>query len=621
MDLSQFIDTYREAITRQVIDHYPPRYRPAADQRPLPRLLRRPMDGQENAIRGTALSLESQKGSVIVGEMGCGKTFIGAAAAHLAGFRRVLVLAPPHLTRKWQREVRQTIPGAQAPIINSITGLEKLKKLSGGGPLFGILSRERAKLSYRWKPATVERWTTYRSKTAGKVPCCPGCFAPATDGEDLPLSSEELARRRQRCRKCGGALWTADRRGSRRFALADYMKRRMRDFWQLLIADEVHEYKARGSAQGIAAGTLAGVCGKSLTLTGTLSGGYASTLFHLLYRFSPEIRSEFGQGDEHRWVKKYGFEETTVGKKDDDEGEDGRQSRRRQYRKRVRERPGLAPAALLHLIGNSVFLRLSDVASGLPPYDEEVLLTGLDQGKDPGAGISQAEAYGRILAKLKAALSEALNRGSKRLLATYLQTLLAYPDGCTRGETVFDPESGELIVQVPPLAGDKLYPKEKALADLIAAEKLQGRRTLVYVTHTGVRGHHPPLERHPGPAGTKGGGAQGGYGIPGAAGSLGGPAGGRGHRRADVPSPAGADRTGPGGLSDHHLGGDRLLGVHHAAGVAALLAHRAGPPGEGGVPGLPEHAAGRRPEAGGQEAPELPDGGGGAARGGAGGLR
>ena len=34
---------------------------------------------------------------------------------------------------------------------------------------------------------------------------------------------------------------------------------------------------------------------------------------------------------------------------------------------------------------------------------------------------------------LRQALAEALAKGSKRLLATYLQTLLAYPDGCNPG--------------------------------------------------------------------------------------------------------------------------------------------------------------------------------------------
>ena len=42
-------------------------------------------------------------------------------------------------------------------------------------------------------------------------------------------------------------------------------------------------------------------------------------------------------------------------------------------------------------------------------------------------------------------------------------------------------------MQVPPLSEEKLYPKEKALIDLVAAERLEGRRVLVYVTHTGTR--------------------------------------------------------------------------------------------------------------------------------------
>ena len=171
---------------------------------------------------------------------------------------------------------------------------------------------------------------------------------------------------------------------------------------------------------------------------------------------------------------------------DGDSFEDGRNSRRKGYRKTVRERPGLAPSALFHLIGNSVFLRLSDVASGLPPYEEQVLLSGMDREAD-FTGFSQRKAYDLVFDTLRQALAEALAKGSKRLLATYLQTLLAYPDGCTRGETVFDPQTGNVLVQMPPLSEDKLYPKEQALVDLVAAERLAGRKVLVYATHTGTR--------------------------------------------------------------------------------------------------------------------------------------
>ena len=55
-------------------------------------------------------------------------------------------------------------------------------------------------------------------------------------------------------------------------------------------------------------------------------------------------------------------------------------------------------------------------------------------------------------------------------------------------------------MQVPPLSEERLYPKEKALVDLVAAERLAGRRVLVYATHTGTRDitvrMREMLERH-----------------------------------------------------------------------------------------------------------------------------
>ena len=494
MNLGEFIDTYKDAIAKRVVESYPPLYRPSENGHSLPQLLRTPLGAQEDAIRGAALSLQSHRGTTIVGEMGTGKTFIGAAAAFMAGFRRILVLCPPHLTGKWKREIKETVPLARTAIVTSITDLENLRHSVGSGPLFAVMSRERAKLSYRWVPAVEQRWATSRGRLVRheetgepfRVPCCPACTAQVLDKDGVPLTHTRMNRRKHVCTHCDSPLWQADGSSLRRYPLADYVKHRMKGFFDLLLADEVHEYKGRGSAQGIAAGILADACGRSLSLSGTLMGGYSSTLFHLLYRFSPEIRTEFGRSEEYRWIKRYGFEECTMGKPDDDAVEDGRNSRRRRYRKVVRERPGLVPSALFHIIGNTVFLRLSDVASGLPPYEEQVLLSGMDTRED-STGYSQRVAYDTVFEELRKKLSDALSKGSKRLLSTYLQTLLAYPDGCTRGETVFNPESGEPIVQVPPLSEERLYPKEKALVDLIAKERMEGRRVLVYVTHTVTR--------------------------------------------------------------------------------------------------------------------------------------
>jgi hypothetical protein len=84
-----------------------------------------------------------------------------------------------------------------------------------------------------------------------------------------------------------------------------------------------------------------------LILTGTLLGGYASTLFCLLWRFSPAVRSEFGYGDVSAWVARYGYIERITRRDSDDYLEDGRRSKRRTYPPRIVEKPGVTPPIIL----------------------------------------------------------------------------------------------------------------------------------------------------------------------------------------------------------------------------------------------------------------------------------
>ena len=171
--------------------------------------------------------------------MGTGKTFIAAAAAYMAGFKRVLVLGPSHLVPKWKREVEMTVPGARAVIVISITDLEQLRLSVGSGPLFAVMSREKAKLSYLWKAAVIERWAVSRGRLVRdeetgepfRVPCCPGCTAQVVDKDGVPLTDEDLNRRKRNCAGCGSPLWQADRSGPARYPLADYVKHRMRGFF------------------------------------------------------------------------------------------------------------------------------------------------------------------------------------------------------------------------------------------------------------------------------------------------------------------------------------------------------------------------------------------------------
>ena len=51
MNLGEFIDKFKEAIARRVVESYPPLYRPSENGGMLPRLLRRPLGAQTDAIR------------------------------------------------------------------------------------------------------------------------------------------------------------------------------------------------------------------------------------------------------------------------------------------------------------------------------------------------------------------------------------------------------------------------------------------------------------------------------------------------------------------------------------------------------------------------------------------
>ena len=531
MQLPEFIEAFGDAINAHLVDLYPPVYDAATRATcgiDLGRLGRRPLGAQADAIRAAALSIRRNPGTNIVGEMGVGKSMCAAAAAYLSGRRSILILCPPHLVRKWVREVRQTVPGARPTIVSRIADLERLRSVDDGFatlvgrggqpafvpvPRFVILSRERAKLGYPWRPAYVTRAARDRDRGGHReaLPCCGACFTPILDQDGLSVAPAALAARKHRCAACDEPLWQAGgASGGRatarhRYPLAEYIRERLPGFFDLLLVDELHEFKARSSAQGIAMGQLAEAIGTVLTCTGTLMGGYASTLFALLWRVNRRFREEFGYGDEDKFVARYGIIERQFRKGGGDEHvEDGRRSRRRLYLARVKEKPGISPAVLFHLIDSAIFLRLRDVADDLPPYQEHILTVPLDRECDDargGAGdasdqpgVTQHDAYHQLATTLRAEVRQALASGGKsRLLGAYLQALLAFPDGCTRGEVVLDRATGRVVAEAPALPAERIYPKERALLELALRERDRGRRVLVYAVHTETRDITPRL--------------------------------------------------------------------------------------------------------------------------------
>lgn len=463
MQIQEFMQRYGAALFAKAEERFPARVKH-------PRLTqergRTPMGAQSLAITALKESLEEEPASFLAGEMGTGKTFVGIRS--LLEWRpqgRFLVLCPPHLVEKWAREVK--LEGAEAVILSQSSQIERLLRR---GPLFVILSREKAKLGPGWKPASAKRWVRGENGPV-EVEVCPRC------GRGVEL----LATRRSRCPRCKEPLWQVT--PPRREALAQALKRKLpKGFFAVVVLDEAHEYKGGDSAQGNAAASLISWCGKALLLTGTLFGGYASTLYHLLARTLPAVREEYPR--ESDFIAQYGCTERVY--RERIESGYGQYTRRRETKSATRERPGLSPLLLTHLLPRTVFLRLPEVAVGLPPYGEEVRLVEMEP--------AHREAYERFACDLEAAAKRALAQKSRRLLGALVQAGIQVPDTTWQDEAVVDPELGETVARFEALSPQYRHAKEQKLLQIAREETGRGRRVLVYVQGTEKRDQLERLE-------------------------------------------------------------------------------------------------------------------------------
>ena len=480
--LASFLETHRESLIASVNASYPP----IITKADVPaELVRKPLGRQAEAITALSQTLKTSRFSMLIGEMGTGKSFTGIAAAYKAGFRRVLILVPPHLTKKTVREIETTLPNVRTCILKSISDVEALRDIPDDKPLFVVLSREKAKLSHGWKAAfTLRRRSVYHRDLNRWMhyhyPACPKCGGILETDEGI-VEVEDIERRRHACPACGEQLWQADNEGVRRYALAHYIVRKLRGFFDLYILDEAHESKARGSAQGIATAALAQAIPKSLAMTGTLLGGYASTIFYLLQRFSPEFRRDYSFNDERRFVETFGVLER-VWHEDAKDSRIGSHSKRTSGRTQTKEKPGVSPALLKYVLPNTVFMRLSDVSQDLPPYSETVELIPMEE--------IQRDVHLAFKDELTDAVRQDLAAGGKKLLGAFITSLMHHPDSPWREENVYKTEEDgtvTLVAAAEALPDDITYPKEQRLIDLVRTEKAKGRRVLVFVQGTDKR--------------------------------------------------------------------------------------------------------------------------------------
>lgn len=418
--------------------------------------------------------------------MGTGKTLMGMATvhAHAAGRPyRALVFCPGQLVAKWQREIAETIPGAVAQPLEHWSDLPGINRDKPSKPTWYVIARDRAKLGAKWRAASLVR--DGMGEAYGRRP---RCGKPLTDDGDVFLPLEALSKRQTNCRHCREPLWA--RTGElRHYEPARYLQKKLHQFFDYLLVDEAHEEKSADSAQGNALGALAAASTKVIALTGTLLGGYAEHIRPLLFRLAPHslVAEGLTWKNGMAFSERYGRIETRIVEREGNGGEDNRQSRDSKSKTKC-VRPGIMPTLFgRHLIGNSVFLGLAEVADNLPPLQETVVPVPLDA--------ELAQHYGQIEQDWTAAIKDMVVRGDRRLLGTMLQTLLAYPDHPYGWETLGYHEGSEgsgegafvTVTKPENLAREVVHPKEAKLIELMKREVKQGRQCWVSVQLTGER--------------------------------------------------------------------------------------------------------------------------------------
>lgn len=484
--------------------------------------------------------LEQKKATLCIAECGSGKTKIGITSLHAYQQRNAqtnhplkhfnIVLCPSHMTKKWVREIEETLPNTFVVVINSIT--EFLTAYSAyekdSKTCYVIMSKEKARDGYMKRPAAV--WN--RQKQAF---VCPNCHKVIEmdlidDGSKYKVKADPLFFKREnkqnhKCNNCSSLLWTVllpeeqsewvkvskfgfvhrahafeylkginknpaiyraiedivnNPQGNftnagayRRFPLSTYIKQKMKGKIDGLIIDELHNYN-NNSGQGDAMGELFQAAKKVVGMTATLINGYSSGIFHLLYRISPNLMLKDGKRYDKStdFNAEYGVTESVYEIAAPDYN-----SNRRTSKKKIREKqlPGVSPLVYSRfLMDSAAFLSLNDRGKNLPEYEEIPVQLHMNE--------EVVQEYHRLEEGFKTVLRSQKNI-SKKVMSAYLGLLTVYPDQPYGQKPIVHPISGdELVIPKDTSSFNELHEKDYSVLDVVKRKTQADERVLIYTS-------------------------------------------------------------------------------------------------------------------------------------------
>lgn len=183
-------------------------------------------DAQLAVAEAVKRQLDRRQTALIIAECGSGKTKIGSTAlGALHGLWAAqkkdgegksfgIVMCPSHVTKKWVREIGETLPDTYAMVVHGITDLDRLYALyeQGDKSVYAVFSKERARDGYMRYPAV--RWNK-----RCRAFLCPDCDAViemeiSEDGAHYTVPADQFFfqkehRKNHVCPQCGSPLWSA----------------------------------------------------------------------------------------------------------------------------------------------------------------------------------------------------------------------------------------------------------------------------------------------------------------------------------------------------------------------------------------------------------------------------
>lgn len=287
----------------------------------------------------------------------------------------------------------------------------------------------------------------------------------------------------------------------------DYMpykiiQRFYRGILDVFSADECHELKGEGTAQGLAFGGLASVARFTIPLTGTLIGGYAEDAHPLLARIAPRQMAKAGYP--HGTAAEYQMAEGVVEEiiiEDDDDGDELKTAKGKNVQTIRRRKPGYSPVAIARdLLPVSAFIRLDDIQAEIQELEDSVggNIRLLPSYREVSIMVEMAPEQRKAYDAFQGSFKENVFYMPPSARSQALHAMLYWPDLPERNVSITWESEGNkygFSMGAVRAEGDLTpTPKEVEVLKLVRKELGEGRRVMLFATYTNKHDVTPRIQ-------------------------------------------------------------------------------------------------------------------------------